>query len=63
MVFHKKSIMNLELVKLDKVWIEAVNEIANELERVEKLQVEELHRSKEIEAEKEKSNFDFGDFE
>ena len=53
----------LEVVKLNKVWMGAVTEIASELERVKKLEEEERYRADELKAEKEKSNFDLGDFE
>lgn len=53
----------LEVVKLNKVWMGAVKEIASELKRVEKLQSEEFYRDQQTRAEEKKSNFDLGDFE
>ena len=61
--FSKYGAQWLEIVKLNKVWMAAVKEIASELKRVKKLKDEALHRADELRAERAKSNFDLGDFE
>jgi hypothetical protein len=60
--FSKNGAMWLEVVKLNKVWMGALKEIASELQRVGELDSEEYRRSQEERAEKKKSNFDLGDF-
>ena len=61
--FSKLRAEKLELVKLDNGWMEAVKEIASELERVKTLNSKELYSARELKAEKKKSNFDLGDFD
>ena len=57
----------IESVKLNKVWMGAVKEIASELKRVKTLEAsqsrEERNRADEMKAEKDKSKFDLGDFD
>ena len=61
--FSEFGALWLEVVKLNKVWMGAVKEIASELKRVKVLEKEQRYRNDELKAEKEKSNFDLGDFE
>jgi hypothetical protein len=60
--FRKNGAIWLQVVKLNKVWMGALKEIASELQRVGELESEEYRRSQEERAEKNKSNFDLGDF-
>jgi hypothetical protein len=53
----------LELVKLNEVWIAAVNEIFDELRRVSKLAGDRISLSIEEAAKKEQSKFDLGGYE
>jgi len=57
----------IESVKLNKVWMGALKEIASEIQRVKTIEAsqsrEERNRADELKAEKEKSKFDLGDFE
>jgi len=61
--FRENYSFYLQVVKLNKVWMEALPEIVSADRKVRELENEHYRRLKEERAEKEKSNFDLGDFD
>ena len=61
--FDRGRTFELQVAKLDKSWMEALKEIVNELGRDAELRAKEFRKKQEERAEKEKSNFDLGEFD